>query len=232
MSKNTIIEFNDIEIKKLRNINNFDEIKDINEKLYNVIFNTLKYNNDIEIQSNEKLFKNFKSTLKYNKEIDIFYDIILPYHSDIASYMIRKIKKFVYSVCDVNSKNVLIGDHKEKWGGIVGHVTVNRKDILIKILKYVINMRKQFPYISSSYSYSAVGFKIENYWIKKVNNYRKSYQFIWQKKQYKIYNKKSFFKSCFLNRNSHKHFYKNEVINNRKKIIKTKYRYTWRNNLK
>lgn len=231
MSKNNIITFSDNELKKLRNISNFDEIKDINVILFNVISKTLKYNNEIEIQSNEKLFNNFKRNLKHSKEIDVFYDIILPYQTDIASYMIKKIRKFVYSVCDVNSKNVLIGDHKEKWGGIVGHITVNRKDILIKILKFVINMRKQFPYISSSYTYSAVGFKIENYWLIKVNDYRSIYNYKWQKKEYKIYNKKSVFKSSLNKRNSFKHKYKYDVIKNRKQIIKTKYRYTWRNNL-
>lgn len=226
MKTKNIIKLNIYEIELLKNIEDFNEIETINDNLFYLFKSVIKFNSDIELETNKKLLKSFKENLKYSKEIDPFYDIILVYNTSIASYMINKIKRFVYSLCETNSKNILIGDHKEKWGGIVGHVTVNRKDLLIKILKYIISIRKNFPYISSSYTFTPIGFDIEENLTKKVNNYRSFYKFKWQKRIKKFYLKKNIYSKF-----SNKKKYKEDLIKNRKKIIKTKYRYIRRDNL-
>lgn len=226
MKTKNIIKLNIYEIELLKNIEDFNEIETINDNLFYLFKSVIKFNSDIELETNKKLLKSFKKNLKYSKEIDPFYDIILVYNTSIASYMINKIERFVYSLCETNSKNILIGDHKEKWGGIVGHVTVNRKDLLIKILKYIISIRKNFPYISSSYTFTPIGFDIEENLTKKVNNYRSFYKFKWQKRIKKFYLKKNIYSKF-----SNKKKYKEDLIKNRKKIIKTKYRYIRRDNL-
>lgn len=233
--KDRIINFNKEEIIKIQNSNNIYDMLNINNDLTKILNTLIKTNHQIEVDANNALYKHIKSSLKHQKELDVFYDLTLYYHTDIAGYMIKKIKKEVYRICDTNSKNILIGDHKEKWGGIVGHITGNRKDKVVKIIKFVKNLRKQFPYITSSYTCSTIGFNLDNYILKGLNDYIKciipKHRFIPKNKPYKINKHNKKVKSKFFRKKSKIEIYKENLLNKRKNIIKTKYRYTYRNNL-
>lgn len=161
-------------------------------------------------------------------EFDLFYDVILPINSHKSSYMVSKIKKFLFRIMRTNSKNILYGDNKEKWGGIVGSVEVNRFDIALKIVRFVKNIRKYYPDITSSFTIKTYGFKLKDKDLKGLNNYVSNFKFKWQKKKRRHirYKQKNFFYKNSIEK------YKYDILKNRKQTIKSKYRNSWRHNFK
>jgi len=164
-------------------------------------------------------------------EYNLYYDVILVINSNIASFMMGKIMSFVRNEIKTNSKNILYGDHKEKWGSIVGHITTNRKDKAIRIINFVKSIRKKYPFISSSYSISLVDFELEKHKLKGLNNYETIYQFTWEKKKRRSISKNYYNNSKYYQKNKLEKR-KQEILNSRKKTIKSHIRLTWRDNLK
>lgn len=212
---------------------NRNNIEVLNNQNYLVLYKFLiklnkKVKDELTLKAYNNVIRELITIFKYNKEVNIYYDLLIFFNSTIASEMIYKIKKYVYRIADTNSKNILIGDHKEKWGSIVGHIDVNRKDILIKILKFIKDLRNRYPYISSSYTYNAIGFDLNHYLLKNINDYKSMNKNRYGKKpsKYKYpLSKKTFFKKTKVK------LFKNDILKNRKQIINKKYRYKNLNNL-
>lgn len=200
------------------NINISDELK---TELRKQLYIDLRSEDDLILKSNIHVLKDVLNYLvDYpNHEFNLYYDLLLPKNSIISSYMVGKIIRFVRTEINKNSKNILYGDHKEKWGGIVGHIKTNRKDIAIRIINYVKSIRKKYPFISSSYTMNFEGFEIEPHKLKGLNNYKSFYKFKWQQ-----YKRK---KSNIIKRK--KIEYKQEP---RKKLIRKRVRLSHRDNLK
>lgn len=194
--------------------------------------NNLNKNNEICISAYNETINNIIEKLNYNEDINLYYDVTLIYKSYIASILINKIRKFVYRVANTNSKNILIGYHKEKWGAIDGSLKINRKDLSIKIHKFINNIRRQYPNIVSTYTIENIGFSLTKLEEGKINDYikdRKSYLL-----NYKSgYSRFSFVRKYKIKRKkSGVNLYKENLINNRKKMINFKYRNINFDNLK
>lgn len=156
-------------------------------------------------------------------------DIYLTRDSNLATYMMSKIIKFLRSEMNKYSRHILYGDHKEKWGGIVGHVDVNNEIIARRIVNFVKSIRKMYPFISSSYTIRTIGFELNKHQLEGLNDYRSIHKYKWQVKRYwkgKYNKRKKTGYSGFINN------YKSKTRENRRKIIRHKIRLSWRDNLK
>jgi len=224
------------DFKKNRNYDLFFNLsEELQKKLYNNFNIDFKTNDVLILDTYKKMTANICSELYLTgkSKLDRFYDISLPVNTNLAHFMIVKIKKFLYKEMNTNSKNILLGDTKEKWGSIVGHIETNRRDKAIRIINYVKQIRKKYPFISSSFTIKTINFELEPYKLKGLNNYVNSYKYSWEKKKRrnitnKVIRTKYFRYSSIPSIEN----YKKTVISNRKKTIKYKYRYIWRDNFK
>jgi len=226
-----------LKYEKTKDINEFKyiEIDFINNISY--VFKIDKYIKDWKDEKYEdiklRIIKNFlmflisfeKEKTIYFQDINKYEEIYLFISSYIASKMIKKINNFIYKLMNYHSNYIIYGDHKEKWGSIVGYIETNKEYLAKKIVNYVINIRKKYPFISSSYTIKTIGFKLKKRELKKLNNYRSIYLYQWKVK--KMFSKR---KMLYQIKRKIEDMYKKrkeDMLEKRKKIRHTKYKYSF-----
>lgn len=185
---------------------------------------TLKNETELEKESYKKVLEHLIDKIDYEKKILTYYDTYLVYKTYKAGVLISKIRNFVERVCNTNSKNILVGTHKEKWGAIDGYLKINRKDISKKIHKYINHLRKTNRDIISTYIIENEGFSLNKLEQGKINDYQKEKKIFILNKIGKYQRNRMILKK-FRKKESIVKKYIEETKSNRKKLICSKQRY-------